>query len=72
VSRIPTHAEIWNATPLRAAARPADPALLEAALAETPERALRHEVARGLYPVHRGMLWELAAEAAVRRRVREK
>ncbi len=44
-----------------------DPA---AVAAETPEEALRHEEARGLYPVHRGTLQKLAAEAAARRRGR--
>jgi len=45
---------------------------LSAVAAETPEEALRHEEERGLYPVHRGALQKLAAEAASRRRTRER
>lgn len=37
-----------------------DPAVVAT---ETPEEALRHEDERGLYPVHRGELQKLAAEA---------
>jgi hypothetical protein len=38
---------------------------------ETPEEAIRHEEERGLYPVHRGPLQSLAAEAIARRRAQE-
>jgi len=38
---------------------------------ETAEEAIRHEEERGLYPVHRGPLQRLAAEAIARRRARE-
>jgi hypothetical protein len=43
---------------------------LPAVAAETPEEALWHEEARGLFPVHRGALQKLATEAAAPRRSR--